>query len=151
MNKIKILFICHGNICRSPMAEFIAKDMVRKSGKEQCFEIASAATSLEEIGNPIYPPAQRVLSQHGIAYEHRRARQITAADYAYYDHIVAMDRNNLSNLRRLLGDDVEGKFSLLMSHAGQDRDVSDPWYTRDFDAAYNDIALGCKMFISKLC
>lgn len=150
MRKIKILYICHGNICRSPMAEFITKDIVERVGKSRSFEIASAATSREEIGNPIYPPARRKLDEHGVKYDHRAARQITADDYHYYDYIVAMDQNNLNNLKKVVGDDVDNKITLLMSHAGKHSDVSDPWYTGDFETAYNDIREGCNAFIEKL-
>ena len=144
MNPTKILFVCHGNICRSPMAEYIAKDLVKKAGIEARFEIASAATSREEIGNPIYPPAQRVLTQHGIAFGQRAARQITPEDYRYYDHIVIMDLNNQRNLQRLLGEDVDHKVTMLMSYAGLQRDVADPWYTGDFETAFQDILAGCE-------
>ena len=107
-DKHRILFICHGNICRSPMAEYILKDMVEKAGKADGFEIASAATSTEEIGNDLYPPARRTLFKHGIKYGYRHARQITMDDYRHYDYIIAMDENNLRNLKRLLGEDVDG-------------------------------------------
>lgn len=150
MKTIKILFICHGNICRSPMAEFIAKDIVEKQGNAGLFEIASAATSTEEIGNPIYPPARRKLDEHRIKYTHRAARQMTKDDYLYYDYIIAMDQNNLRNLRRLIGDDTEGKISLLMSYTGKQSDVSDPWYTGDFETAYRDIKEGCESLLAAL-
>lgn len=150
MKTIKILFICHGNICRSPMAEFIAKDIVEKQGKAGLFEIASAATSTEEIGNPIYPPARHKLDEHCIKYTHRAARQMTKDDYLYYDYIIAMDQNNLRNLRRLIGDDTEGKISLLMSYTGKQSDVSDPWYTGDFETAYRDIKEGCDALLAAL-
>ena len=144
MKKHRILFICHGNICRSPMAEFILKDMVEKAGRAGEFEIASAATSTEEIGNDIYPPAKRILTQKGIKFNPRQARQITRKDYEYYDYIIAMDENNLRNLRRMLGEDTEHKISLMMDYAGKHRDVADPWYTGDFETTYNDITEGCK-------
>jgi len=146
MKKHRILFICHGNICRSPMAEYILKDMVEKAGKAEEFEIASAATSTEEIGNDIYPPARRILFNKGIKYGYRKARQITKKDYEYYDFVIAMDENNLRNLKRLLGEDTEHKISLMMDHAGKHRDVADPWYTGDFETTFDDITEGCKGF-----
>ena len=144
----RILFICHGNICRSPMAEFIMKKLVREAGREAEFEIASAATSREEIRNDIYPPARRCLAGHGVAFERRAARQITGADAAYYDHIIAMEEYNLRNLRRLLGsvyDNNREKFSLLLDFAGRPgAEVADPWYSGDFETAYRDIERGCR-------
>ena len=147
MKNHRILFICHGNICRSPMAEFILKDMVEKAGRAGEFEIASAATSTEEIGNDIYPPAKRILTQKGIKFNSRQARQITKPDYDYYDFIIAMDDNNIRNLKRLLGEDTENKISLMMDYAGKHRDVADPWYTGDFETTYNDIVEGCRGFL----
>ena len=149
MEKHKVLFVCHGNICRSPMAEYILKDMVEKSGMADEFEIASAATSTEEIGNDIYPPARRVLLRKGVKYGYRKARQITRRDYEYYDFIIAMDENNLRNLKKLLGEDVDNKISLMMSHAGRHSDVADPWYTGDFEKTYNDIVEGCEGFLRR--
>ena len=131
---IKILFMCHGNICRSPMAEFVMKKMVEEAGVSHLFEIASAATSTEEIGNPVYPPARRKLAEHGIGCDGKTARQITRGDYRHFDHIIAMDRNNLRNLRRVIGADLDGKISLMMDYTDRPGDVADPWYTGDFDA-----------------
>lgn len=140
----RILFICHGNICRSPMAEFVMKHLCLEASVSHLFEIASAAVSTEEIGNDIYPPAKRKLLEKGIPFSNHAARQISRADYAYYDYIVCADRSNLRRLSYLVGDDVANKVSLMMSWTGSDRDVSDPWYTGDFEAAYNDIYAACK-------
>lgn len=148
--KYKILFVCHGNICRSPMAEFVMKDLVRQMGIEKQFEIASAATSREEIGNAVYPPAQRKLAEHGISCDGKTSRQITMDDYRHYDYIIAMDQNNLRNLRKMLGEDVDNKISLLMDYTSRPADVADPWYTGDFDATWNDVVEGCKGFITSL-
>ena len=133
----KILFVCHGNICRSPMGEFVLKDMVKKAHREGDFEIASAAVSREEIGNDIYPPARRELKKHGVSCEGHAARQITMEDYRHYDRIYYMDRSNLRHLQRLLPRDPE-KIRPFLS-----RDVADPWYTGDFTATWNDIVEGC--------
>lgn len=145
----KILFVCHGNICRSPMAEHVMKHLVRQAGVAGQFEIDSAATSREEIGNDIYPPARRKLQEKGISYSVHAARQITPTDYAYYDHIIAMDSNNLHWLQRLLGDDRQGKISLLLEATGEQRDVADPWYTGDFETTYQDILHGCQALLEK--
>lgn len=146
----KILFVCHGNICRSPMAEFVFKDMVRKAGLEDCFEIGSAATSREEIGNDIYPPAKRALTEHGIAFERRGARQMTRADLDNYDYVIAMEEYNLRNISRMFGEAAAEKVSLLMEHTDRPGDVSDPWYTGDFETAYRDISEGCAELLRKL-
>ncbi|MCR4965266.1 MAG: low molecular weight phosphotyrosine protein phosphatase [Bacteroidales bacterium] len=147
---IKILFICHGNICRSPMAEFVMKHKVRERGVADRFEIASAATSTEEIGNPVYPPARRMLQSHGISCEGKTARQMTQADYQYYDYIVAMDANNLRNIQRLIGPDVNHKVSLMMDYTDSPRDVADPWYTGDFQTTWDDVQEGCEGLIETL-
>ena len=144
MKMKKILFICHGNICRSPMAEFVMKRLVEEAGLSAQFEIASAATSTEEIGNPVYPPARRKLAEHGIGCAGKTARQITRADYQHYDYVIAMDHNNLRNLRRLLGNDTEGKISLLMDYTARPGDVADPWYTGDFESTWRDVIEGCQ-------
>ena len=155
----KILFVCHGNICRSPMAEFVMKEMVSKCTDSRCadFEIASAATSTEEIGNPVYPPARRMLASHGISYSGKTARQMTLRDYEYYDYIVLMDKNNLRNLRWILPAEIYekecaggGKVSLLMDWTGNSRDVADPWYTGDFTATWNDVNAGCRAMLEQL-
>ena len=150
----KILFICHGNICRSPIAEFIMKHLCREAGVEKQFEIASAAVSTEEIGNDIYPPAKRVLTAHGIPFSHCAARQITKADLDIYDHIICADRSNIRIMKYLLGEDKlnnsHAKISMMMEWVGQNRDVSDPWYTGDFETAYEDIYASCKAIIQSL-
>jgi len=141
---IKILFVCHGNICRSPMAEFVMKDMVKRKGLSEQFEIHSAATSTEEIGNPVYPPARRTLSEHGISCDGKIARRMIKGDYDYHDYIIAMDKNNVRNIEKIVGNDKDRKISLLLSYAGIDRDISDPWYTGNFEATWNDVVKGCK-------
>ncbi|MBQ8808455.1 MAG: low molecular weight phosphotyrosine protein phosphatase [Clostridia bacterium] len=147
---IKILFVCHGNICRSPMAEYVLKDMVKKLRLSDGFEISSAATSIEEIGNGVYPPAKRKLMENGISCSGKTARQMTKDDYAYYDYIIAMDKNNLRNMVRFVGDDPLKKVSLLMEHTDTPRDVADPWYTGDFEATWCDVQKGCKALLKEL-
>ena len=147
---IKILFVCHGNICRSPMAEFVMKRMVKENNLSDEFEIASAATSTEELGNPVYPPARKIMAEHGISCAGKTSRQMTAEDYEYYDYIVAMDTNNLRNMRRFVGTDPQSKVSLLMEHTGTSRDVKDPWYTGDFEATWEDVNAGCRALLEKL-
>ena len=150
----KILFVCHGNICRSPMAEFIFKDLVRKCGREVEFEVASCATSREEIwngvGNPVYPPAREELAKHGIACAGKRAVQLTKEDYNHYDLLIGMDENNIRNMMRILGADPEGKVCKLMDYTGRGGDVADPWYSDRFDIAYRDIEEGCKALLEHL-
>ena len=143
----KIIFVCLGNICRSPMAEFVMKDIVEKAGLTHEFEIASAATSTYEIGNPVYPPARQKLAEHGIRCEGKTARQITKRDYDYYDYIVAMDYSNITNLKKMLGDDPQGKISLLMDYTSRPADVADPWYTGDFQATWDDVTEGCNALL----
>ena len=147
---IKVLFVCHGNICRSPMAEFVMKDMVKKLGVSDNFEIASAAVSTEEIGNEVYPPAKRKLSEHGISCEGKTARQMTKEDYTYYDFIIAMDKSNLRNMTRIIGTVPNEKVSLLMAYTDSPRDVADPWYTGDFDQTWKDVNEGIKGFLNKI-
>ena len=147
---IKILFVCHGNICRSPMAEFVMKELVRQAGLEEKIQIASAATSTEEIGNPVYPPAKAELARHGISCEGKRARQVTKADYAEYDYLIGMDSANIRNMLRIFGGDPEGKVAKLLSYAGSERDISDPWYTGDFGTTYDDVLEGCTAFLEYL-
>lgn len=144
----KILFVCHGNICRSPMAEFVMKDLVKKAGREWEFEIASAATSTEEIGCPVYPPARRKLAEHGIGCAGKTARQLRRDDYEAYDLLIGMDSANLRNMHRICGGDPEGKISLLMDWTSHPRDVADPWYTGDFEATWRDVLEGCEAVLA---
>ena len=139
-----ILFVCHGNICRSPMAEFVMKDLVRKAGREAEFHIESAATSSEEIGNAVYPPARRKLAEHGISSESKRARQLRAADYDHFDLLVGMDEWNIRNMHRMCGGDPEGKICKLLDFTSRPGDVADPWYTDDFEATWRDVLEGCR-------
>ena len=152
---IKILFICHGNICRSPMAEFVLKDMVANRGISEQFYIASAATSTEEIwngvGNPVYPPAREELAKHGISCVGKRAVQVTKADYAKYDYLICMDTMNLRNLARIIGSDRENKVSLLLDYAGRTgQSIADPWYTGNFGVTYADVVEGCEGLLAYL-
>ncbi len=148
---IKILFICHGNICRSPMCEFVMKDLVNKAGRADQFEIASAATSTEELGNPVHPGTRRELAKHGISCEGKRARQVTRADYDRYDMLICADRNNIRNLRRITGGDPDGKISLVLDHTSRPgRDVDDPWYSGDFESTWNDVTDGCVGLLREL-
>ena len=144
---IKVMFVCLGNICRSPMAEFILKDMVKKRGKAADFQIASSATSTEEYGNPLYPPAERKLSQEGIPTTYRSAVQLKKSDYEKYDYIIAMERRNIESIKRICGGDPDNKVSLLLSFAGRNDNIADPWYTGNFDAAFDDIVEGCEGFL----
>ena len=146
----KILFICHGNICRSPMAEFVMKDLAAKAGKRGAFEIASAAVSREELGNPVYPPAKRKLLEHGIRCDGHAARQMTRADYDKFDYIIGMDSENMSEMRKIFGGDPEGKLRLLLDFTDKPTDIADPWYTGDFETTYRDISLGCTAFLDKV-
>ncbi|MBQ8313436.1 MAG: low molecular weight phosphotyrosine protein phosphatase [Clostridia bacterium] len=144
----KVLFVCHGNICRSPMAEMILKHLVRERGLEGQFSIASAATSTEEIGNPVYPPARAELARQGIPVEKRGARQLTRRDYEEYDLLIGMDNANIRNMHRMLGGDPEGKIHRLMDFTTRPGEVSDPWYSDRFDIAYRDIRQGCEALLA---
>ena len=146
----KILFVCHGNICRSPMAEFVMKNLVEKAGLSSAFFIGSAATSREEIGNDIHPGTRRRLEALGIPYTSRRAVQMTAADYDDYDLLIGMDQANLRNMRRICGGDPEGKLHLLLDYTGSPGDVADPWYTGDFEATWRDVLAGCRGLLAAL-
>ena len=139
----KILFVCHGNICRSPMAEYVMKDLVKKAGREEEFLIASAAVSREEIGNPVYPPARRELNKHGISCEGHAARQVTMKDYHHFDRMYYMDRSNARWLSRMLPKDPD-KIRPLLDH-----DVADPWYTEDFEETWKDIVEGCRKIMEE--
>ena len=148
---VKILFVCHGNICRSPMAEYVMKDMVKELGIAERYEISSAATSTEEIGNPVYPPAKAKLAEHGIRCKGHHARQMTRDDYEYYDFLIFMDKWNLLNTRRFIGLDKKHKASMLLDHCGrQGEQVADPWYTGDFDDTWNDVVQGCTGLIDEI-
>ncbi len=147
---VKILFICHGNICRSPMAEFVMKDLVDRAGLSGEFFIESAATSAEEIGNPVYPPAKRKLVEHGISCEGKTARRLRREDYEKYDLLVGMDRGNLHAMYRICGSDPAGKLRLLLDFTGTPGEVADPWYTGDFDATWQDVEEGCRGLLKAL-
>ena len=148
---IKVLMVCHGNICRSPMAEFLLKDMVAKRGIASRFDIASVATSREEIGNPVHHGTRKKLAQFGISVAGKTARQMTRRDYENYDYIIAMDRNNLRNIDRIIGRDDYNKVSLLLDFAGRNgQSIADPWYTGDFDITYDDIKQGLDGFLEHL-
>lgn len=146
----KILFVCYGNICRSPMAEFVMKDLVRKAGMETQFEIASAATSTEEIGNPVYPPAQRKLAEHGISCAGKVARQLKNSDYEEYDLLIGMDHANLRSMHRICGGDYAEKMHLMMDYTDHPGEVADPWYTDDFEATWQDVLAGCRGLLDYL-
>lgn len=151
---IKIMFVCHGNICRSPMAEFIMKKLVKDSGLEDEFLIKSSATSTEEIwngvGNPVYPPARAELQRHGISCDGKRAVQLRSDDYGKYDLFIGMDSANIRNMHRILGGDPENKIHKLMDYTGRGGDVADPWYTRSFDITYRDVFDGCTSLLEAI-
>ena len=146
----KILFVCHGNICRSPMAEFVMKDLVQKAGLADHFYIESAATSTEEIGNEVYPPAKRKLAEHGISCKGKTARQMTRSDYQRFDLLIGMDDWNIRNMTRIAGGDPEGKINKLLDYTARKGDVADPWYTGDFDATWRDVTEGCRELLKSL-
>ena len=145
----KILFVCHGNICRSPMAEFVMKDMVRQAGLQEQFYIESAATSTEEIGNEVYPPAKRKLAENGISCKGKTARQMTRSDYDRFDLLIGMDEWNLRNMHRICGGDPKGKIHKLLDFTARGGDVADPWYTGDFEATWRDVNEGCREILAQ--
>ena len=147
---MRILFICHGNICRSPMAEYIMKELVKREGVASDWEIESAAVSREEIGNPVYPPARRKLFEQGIPCGHHAARQMTRADYDRFDLLIGMDSANLRDMHRICGGNYAGKMSILMDHTARPGNVADPWYTGDFDATWRDVLEGCQGLLKEL-
>ncbi len=150
LNMTKLLFVCHGNICRSPMAEFAMKRLARESGEEKNFLIESAATSSEELGSPVYPPAKRKLAEHGIDCSGKTARMLEKSDYGKYDFLIGMDRANMRNMFRLFGGDPLGKLKLLMDFTNRPREVEDPWYTNDFESTWRDIDEGCRALLKFL-
>ena len=147
---IQLLFVCHGNICRSPMAEFVMKDLVEKAGLGERLHIESAATSREEIGNPIYPPAKRKLKEMGVPFGDHRAVQMTRADYDRYDLLLAADSANVRNMTRIAGGDPDHKIRRLLDDCPRPRDIADPWYTGNFDVTYDDIVEGCDALLDRL-
>ena len=146
----KVLFVCHGNICRSPMAEFIFKKMVKSSGLQDQFEIASAAVSSEELGNPVYPPARKILADHGIDCRGKYARKMTVEDYTHFDYLICMDSSNLRNMQRICGGDPENKMYKLLSFTDFPGDVADPWYSGDFQTTWDDIQRGLEAFLDQV-
>ena len=142
---IKVLFVCWGNICRSPIAEFMMRDLVRREGLADSIEVASAATSTEEIGNPVYPPARRILAAHGLSCDGKTARQITRRDLSYYDYIIIMDSLNMRRMHQMFSNDDLGNVSMLL-----DRDVADPWYTGDFEATWSDLEEGLPRLLDRI-
>ena len=147
MDKIKVMFVCHGNICRSPMAEFIFKNMIEKEGVSNRFEVVSSAVSFEEIGNPVYPPAREQLARHGISCAGKYAVHFEYEDYLANDYILVMDGSNMRNILRITKGENDGRIKLLMSYTGREASVSDPWYSGDFETAYNDILEGCSALL----
>ena len=147
---LKVLFICHGNICRSPMAEFVLKGIVEKRHLSDLFHIESAATSYEEIGNPVYPPARRELAKHGINCDGKRARKLVKADFAEYDYLIAMEQYNLRNIRREFGPELTERVSLLLDYTDTPGDIDDPWYTGNFGLTYDQVVKGCEGFLQQL-
>lgn len=147
---IKILFVCHGNICRSPMAEFVMKNLVRKAGREEQFIIASKAARRDELGNDTHYGTKAKLRQMGVPFEKRKATLLSKSDYDAYDYLIAMDRENISDMLRLFGGDPDKKIHMLLEFAGLKREVADPWYTGNFDETYEDVLTGCKGLMHRL-
>ncbi len=148
---IKVLFVCHGNICRSPMAEFVLKDMVKQKNLSEQFHIASAATSREEIGNTVHRGTRKILEGLGISTKGKRAVQMTMKDYKEYDYIIAMDQRNVVNINRIIGSDTLGKVRRLLDYTYFPRDIADPWYTGDFGQTYDDVYQGCEALMMDIC
>ena len=146
----RILFVCHGHICRSPMAEFVMKDLVQKAGLADQFYIESAATSTEEIGNEVYPPAKRKLAEHGIGCKGKKARQMRDNDYSRFDLLIGMDEWNIRNMTRICGGDPEGKIHKLLDYTKRKGDVADPWYTGNFEATWQDVTEGCQCLLNAI-
>ncbi len=147
---IKVLFICHGNICRSPMAEFVMKDLVKKQGLEDWISVSSAATSRDEIGNDVHYGTKNKLAEVGVPCKKRRARQMTKQDYAEYDYLIGMDHYNIANMTRICGGDAQNKIHLLLEYAGETGDIADPWYTGNFDVTYDDVLRGCNGLLNEI-
>ena len=147
---VKILFVCHGNICRSPMAEFVMKDLLNKAGYSNRVEVASAATSTEELGNPVYPPARRKLAEHGISCAGKTARQLRRSDAEQYDLLIGMDSANIRNMNRICGPQAASKIHRLMEYTDRPGEVADPWYTGDFEATWRDVYDGCRGLLQHL-
>lgn len=147
---IRVLFICHGNICRSPMAEFVLKDMVKKAGIEQQFHIESAATSTEEIGNPVHYGTREQLQKVGISVAGKYSTQLKKSDYSKYDYLIGMDQNNIRNMHRMLGGDPENKINKLLDFTDNPGDIADPWYTGNFDLTYHDVCRGCEKLLENI-
>lgn len=147
---LKILFLCHGNICRSPMAEYIMKELVKREDVADDWEIESAAVSREEIGNPVYPPARQELAKHGISCGDKRAVQLKASDYEDYDYLIGMDAMNIRNIERMTGHRAGEKIRLLLSFAGSTDGIRDPWYSGDFEETYRDVERGCRALLEYL-
>ena len=147
---VKILFVCHGNICRSPMAEFVLKDLVEKAGLSNGFHIESAATSTEELGNPVHRGTRKILTAKGISCEGKTARQINSDDYGAFDYLIGMDDENIRRMRYMLGGDPDNKIHKLLEFAESSRSIADPWYTGDFDATYRDVMEGCSALLRKV-
>lgn len=147
---ISVIFVCHGNICRSPMAEFVFRDLVKRRGMSELFQVSSAATSTEEIGNPVHRGTREKLRQYGISTEGKCAVQLKAGDYVKYDYLIGMDERNIINMRRIAGGDPVGKIKRLLDFSHSPRDIADPWYTGNFDKTYEDVLEGCEALLNKI-